>query len=40
MDQKTVGMEQRMARIEGTVGQMDKRLNHFGDELRDIRQAI
>jgi predicted transcriptional regulator len=32
-------MEQRIARIEGTVEQMDKRLNHFIEELaqRDKR---
>lgn len=31
------GLEERVARIEGIVSQMNERLNHFSDELRSLR---
>jgi predicted nucleic acid-binding Zn-ribbon protein len=33
-------MEERIATIEGTMVQMDKRLNHFESELEGIRGEI
>jgi hypothetical protein len=33
-------IEQRIVKVEGPIGQMDKRLNHFGGELRDIRRTM
>jgi len=32
--------EERVARIEGILEQMDKRLNHIESELRDLRSEI
>ena len=33
-------MEERVARIEGIVEQMDKRLNHIESEIRDLRSEM
>jgi len=33
-------LEERVARIEGIVEQMDKRLNHIESELRDLRNEM
>ncbi len=33
-------MEERVARIEGILEQMDKRLNHLESEIRDLRAEI
>ena len=33
-------MEQRIAKIEGTVEQMNERLNHLSNELRDTRRTM
>lgn len=33
-------LEERMARVEGISGQMDKRLNHLESELRDLRNEL
>jgi len=33
-------VEERLAKIEGTVSQMDKRLNHFGEDIKEIRRDI
>jgi hypothetical protein len=33
-------LEERVARIEGIVEQMDKRLNHIESELRDLRMDL
>jgi predicted nucleic acid-binding Zn-ribbon protein len=33
-------LEERVARIEGILEQMDKRLNHLESEIRDLRVEI
>jgi predicted nucleic acid-binding Zn-ribbon protein len=33
-------LEERVARIEGILEQMDKRLNHIESEIRDLRVEI
>jgi chromosome segregation ATPase len=33
-------LEERVARIEGVLGQMDKRLNHLESEIRDLRAYV
>jgi hypothetical protein len=33
-------LEERVARIEGILEQMDKRLNHIESELRDLRRDL
>lgn len=33
-------MEEGMARVEGILGQMDKRLNHLESELRELRKDL
>jgi hypothetical protein len=33
-------LEERVARIEGILGQMDKRLNHLESEIRDLRAYV
>jgi prefoldin subunit 5 len=33
-------LEERVARIEGIVEQMDKRLNHIESEIRDLRNEM
>jgi hypothetical protein len=33
-------LEERVARIEGILGQMDKRLNHLESEIRDLRVYV
>ncbi len=35
-----MSLEERMARIEGIVEQMDKRLNHIEDEIVEIRKDL
>ncbi|RSN76974.1 hypothetical protein [Candidatus Methanodesulfokora washburnensis] len=35
-----MSLEERLARIEGTVEQMDKRLNHLETETRDLREEL
>jgi chromosome segregation ATPase len=37
---KEGSLEERVARIEGILEQMDKRLNHIESELRDLRSEI
>jgi hypothetical protein len=37
---KEGGLEERVARIEGILEQMDKRLNHIESELRDLRRDL
>ncbi|MCC6044182.1 MAG: hypothetical protein RRE21_00105 [Desulfurococcales archaeon] len=37
---KEDSLEERVARIEGILEQMDKRLNHIESELRDLRSEI
>ena len=32
--------EERMAKIEGTVSQMNERLNHLGDEIMQLRSEM
>jgi len=33
-------LEERVARIEGILEQMDKRLNHLESEIRDLRAYV
>jgi len=33
-------LEERMARVEGILEQMDKRLNHIENDLRDLRSRM
>jgi peptidoglycan hydrolase CwlO-like protein len=33
-------LEERVARIEGILEQMDKRLNHLENEIRDLRAYV
>ncbi|MCC6035397.1 MAG: hypothetical protein LM567_07880 [Desulfurococcaceae archaeon] len=33
-------LEERIARIEGILDQMDKRLNHVESEVRDLRSEL
>jgi hypothetical protein len=33
-------LEERVARIEGILEQMDKRLNHMESEIRDLRRDL
>jgi tetrahydromethanopterin S-methyltransferase subunit B len=35
-----VSLEERVARIEGIVEQMDRRLNHLETEIRDLREEL
>jgi chromosome segregation ATPase len=35
-----VSLEERVARIEGIVEQMDKRLNHLETEIRELREEL
>ncbi len=35
-----MSLEERMARVEGILEQMDKRLNHLESELRDLRRDL
>jgi hypothetical protein len=37
---KEGSLEERVARIEGILEQMDKRLNHIESELRDLRRDL
>jgi predicted nucleic acid-binding Zn-ribbon protein len=37
---KEGSLEERVARIEGILEQMDKRLNHIESEIRDLRVEI
>jgi len=37
---KEGSLEERVARIEGILEQMDKRLNHLESEIRDLRAEI
>ena len=37
-EEKTVRMEERIAKIEGILEQINERLNHFGAELGDLRK--
>jgi chromosome segregation ATPase len=37
---KEGSLEERVARIEGILEQMDKRLNHIESEIRDLRAEI
>lgn len=32
--------EVELAKIEGAVSQLNERLNHFGEEIRDLRKEI
>jgi len=34
------GLEERTAKIEGTVSQMNERLNHLGDEMLQLRDEM
>jgi len=33
-------LEERVARIEGILDQMDKRLNHIESEIRDLKRDL
>jgi len=33
-------LEERVAKIEGILEQMDRRLNHLESEVRDLRKAL
>ncbi len=35
-----VNLEERVAKIEGILEQMDKRLNHIESEVRDLRNEL
>jgi hypothetical protein len=35
-----MSLEERVAKVEGIVEQMDKRLNHIESELRDLRRGF
>ena len=37
-EEKTTNMEERIAKIEGILEQINERLNHFGAELSDLRK--
>jgi hypothetical protein len=37
---KEGSLEERVARIEGILEQMDKRLNHIESEIRDLRSGF
>jgi hypothetical protein len=37
---KEGSLEERVARIEGILEQMDKRLNHIESKLRDLRRDL
>ena len=34
------GLEERVAKLEGTVSQMNERLNHLGREISELRAEI
>jgi hypothetical protein len=34
------GLEERVARIEGILEQVDKRLNHLESEVRELRRGL
>ena len=38
--EKTARMEERIARIEGILEQINERLNHFGAEPGDLRKTL
>ena len=35
-----MAIEERVAKIEGFVSQMDKRLNHASEDIRELRKEI
>lgn len=35
-----MSLEERIAKIEGSIEQMNKRLNHLEDDLRDLRKDL
>ena len=37
-EEKTARLEERIAKIEGILEQINERLNHFGAELGDLRK--
>jgi len=37
---RSLPLEERMAKVEGTVEQIDKRLNHLESELRELRKDL
>jgi hypothetical protein len=37
---RAVSLEERVARIEGFLEQMDKRLNHLESEVRELRRDL
>jgi flagellar biosynthesis chaperone FliJ len=37
---RVVSLEERVARIEGFLEQMDKRLNHLESEVRELRRDL
>jgi len=37
---RAVSLEERVARIEGFLEQMDKRLNHLEGEVRELRRDL
>jgi archaellum component FlaC len=39
-EEKTTNMEERIAKIEGILEQINERLNHFGTELGDLRKEM
>jgi len=40
MFENMVNLEERVAKIEGILEQMDKRLNHIESEVRDLRNEL
>jgi C4-type Zn-finger protein len=39
-EEKTTNMEERIAKIEGILEQINERLNHFGTEMGDLRKYV
>jgi predicted nuclease with TOPRIM domain len=39
-EEKTTNMEERIAKIEGILEQINERLNHFGAEMGDLRKEM
>ena len=35
-----MGLEERAVRVEGILGQMDRRLNHVESELTELRKVL
>jgi len=35
-----LGLEERAVRVEGILGQMDRRLNHVESELTELRKVL